>query len=271
VTPNRKPIDIAAFQLNATGGTHHFVLWEYLGTHRAPADFWKGIDYAAGCVGLGPQDGFSTTANLFGMQFSHARVQFPPGIAVRLEPGSIVYPNLHIRNYTTAPMMAEAVFNLIPAPKGTVQHHAQSLTVGTFQIDIPPRGSASFTGEWHTNVPLNLVQLSTHEHHRGTQVSVHRVDAGGADLGEMVVTTDWEHPAEHWFTDPMRLEAGEGLRFRCDWQNPDDHAVHFGVTTDDEMCFATGYFYTDDDAVPAPPAGCIPQGAGLECFVPKSS
>src|SRR6266704_3322565 len=99
--------------LTTTAGTHHFVLWEYLGKDDDPADFWSGIKYAAGCVGLGPQDSFGATANLFGMQSSHARVEFPPGIAVRLEQHATVYPNLHVRNPSlTDPLTGEAVFNL---------------------------------------------------------------------------------------------------------------------------------------------------------------
>jgi hypothetical protein len=37
------------------------------------------------------------------------------------------------------------------------------------------------------------------------------------------------------------------------------------------MCFVTGYFYPDDESVPVTVPGCLPQGAGLECFVPGSS
>ncbi len=268
-TPNRKAMDVAAFELEATPGTHHFVVWEYLGRDHNPADFWTGIEFVPGCVGLGPQDGFATTANLFGMQTWHARVRFPPGIAVRLDPHAIVYPNLHLHNYSMAPVTAEAVFNFIPARKGTVRHHAQALTVGSYQIDIPPRSTAALTGEWHTRTALNIVQLSTHEHHRGTQVSVHQIDAAGTDMGELVISKDWEHPSVQWYPQALRLPAGEGFRFTCEWNNPDDHAVHFGVTTEDEMCFVTGYFYPDDEAVPVGGPGCIPQGAGLECFVPN--
>ena len=68
----------------------------------------------------------------------------------------------------------------------------------------------------------------------------------------------------------MRLQAGEGFRFTCSWQNPDDHPVYFGVTSEDEMCFVTGYFYPDDDGATVTGPGCAPQGAGLECFVPKT-
>jgi hypothetical protein len=68
---------------------------------------------------------------------------------------------------------------------------------------------------------------------------------------------------------PGRLPAGDGLRFTCEWSNPDDHPVRFGVTTEDEMCFVGGYFYPDDEDATVSGPGCLPQGSGLECFVPN--
>jgi len=42
--------------------------------------------------------------------------------------------------------------------------------------------------------------------------------------------------------------------------------LRFGVTSNDEMCFATGFFYIDDDAAPLPPVpGCFGQGESLTC------
>jgi len=268
VTPNDTPMDVAEFQINDTPGTHHFVVWEYLGASHG--GFWTGIAYAPGCVGLGPQDGFLNTANLFGMLSGFVKVRFPPGIAVRLEPHADVYADLHFHDYGTTPVATDAVFNFVRARKGTVKHHAQALTVGSANIDIPANGSASLTGVWHTPVALNLVQLSTHQHHRGTDIVVHRIDAGGNDLGMLVDSPSWEHPDVTWWNQALRLEPGEGLRFTCSWQNADAHPVHFGVTTEDEMCFVTGYFYPDDDEARVTAPGCLPQGAGLECFVPGS-
>src|SRR5262249_3868501 len=57
ITPNHQPMDVSAFELKATPGTHHFVVWDYLGQDQNPANFWPGIAYATACVGLGPQDG----------------------------------------------------------------------------------------------------------------------------------------------------------------------------------------------------------------------
>jgi hypothetical protein len=271
VTPNKEPIDIASFQLNASAQSHHFVVWEYLGQDRNPADFWDGIKYAPGCIGIGPQDGFSTTANLFGMQTAKSHIDFPDGIAARLEPHAIIYANLHLHNYKTHPVKGQAVFNFIPAKPGTVKHHAQNLTVGSFDLDIPPHGTASFTGEWHVPENMHIVELSTHQHRRGTGVTINRVDAAGGDMGELVYSRSWEHPTERWFPEPLALQPGDGFRFTCTWNNPDDHPVRFGVTSEDEMCFLTGYFYLDDDDAKASGPGCIPQGSGLECFIPPAS
>ena len=269
VTPNRKPMDVAEFELKTTPGTHHFAVWDYLGKDQNPADFWTGIEYSPACVGLGPQDGWLTTANLFGSQTGHVRVRFPPGVAVRLQAHANVYANLHYHNYGTTPVTTDAVFNLIPARKGTVQHHAQLFTIGTVQIDIPANGTASVTGDWHAPTDLNLVLISTHQHHRGTDILVHMIDAAGNDMGELVDSPDWEHPGSRWFQPAMRLQAGEGFRFTCSWRNPDDFPVHFGVTSEDEMCFVVGYFYPDDDGATVTGPGCLPQGGGLECIVPK--
>src|SRR5262249_8359049 len=115
VTPNRRPMDVARFELKTTPGTHHFVVWDYLGQAQNPADFWPGIEDPTACVGLGPQDGAVTTANLFGMLSGHVRFQFPQGVAVALQPHANVYANLHYHNYGPTPVTTDAVFNFIPA------------------------------------------------------------------------------------------------------------------------------------------------------------
>src|SRR5262249_38747015 len=79
VAPNREPMDIAGFEVKATPGTHHFVVWQYTGPDRDPADFWKGISFTRGCTGLGPQNGLAN-ANLFGMLPSFERFKFPDGV-----------------------------------------------------------------------------------------------------------------------------------------------------------------------------------------------
>src|SRR4051794_860373 len=132
VTPNDKPVDVGSFELKTTPGTHHFVVWQYMGDDRNPADFWDGLAFVPGCTGLGPQSG-SNNANMFGMLSGRTKFSFPAGIAVRLEPHAVIYPNLHYHNYSDEQVAGQAVFNFIPARKGTVRHHAQAFTLGTIQ------------------------------------------------------------------------------------------------------------------------------------------
>jgi hypothetical protein len=271
VMPNRKPFDVQAFELNMTPGSHHFVLWEYLGVNHDPSAFPKELVDSPGCIGVGPRDSFVANANLFGMQTARGRVRFPSDVAVRLQPRAYVLLNFHIRNPSlTEPLTAEAVFNLRPARKGTVRHRAQTLTVGnSADIRIPPLGTQTITSDWHAPADMNVVQLSTHQHKRGTHVDIRLIDDAGNDLGPLFEAGDWEHPGERWFDPAFRLAKGQGIRFTCGWTNPDDRMVTFGVTTNDEMCFATGYFYPDDENTSVIGPGCIPQAEGLLCFTRK--
>jgi hypothetical protein len=110
-----------------------------------------------------------------------------------------------------------------------------------------------------------VIELSSHQHKRGTRVTIERLE-GAANMGQIFETTNWETPTELWPPEPMRVRAGDGFRFTCEWKNDEDHPVRFGVTTDDEMCFMTGYYYRDDESkkLPALPR-CFTQDEGLLC------
>ena len=153
----------------------------------------------------------------------------------------------------------------MPARKGTVLHHAENMTIGAYDIHIPPLSTASTTADWVVPFDLNVIQLSSHQHKRGTRVRIN-LTAGGQDMGQIFENDDWDHPYEYWTVTPLRLKQGDVFRFTCDWKNNDDHPVTFGVTTDDEMCFMTGYYYRDDESSPPPQApSCFLQDRGLLC------
>lgn len=263
--PNDKAMDVQQFEFKMNAGTHHFALWAYFGGDRNAADFPRGIVEAPGCIGLGPRDSFQR-ALLGGAPNTHELTRFPPGIAVRLEPHQPVFLNSHYINASlTDSLTPDILFNVIPAKKGSVLHHAENLTVGAYDIHIPARSTASTTAEWVVPYDLNVIQLSSHEHKRGTKVTIN-LTAGGQNMGQIFENDDWDHPYEYWTPTPLHLRQGDVFRFTCNWTNNDDHPVTFGVTTDDEMCFMTGYYYRDDEATPPPSApGCFLQDHGLLC------
>lgn len=274
--PNKKEILAQSYELRMSYGSHHFVLWAYNGNETDDAKFPSSPVLVAGCTGVGPGDSL-VPVNLFGMQTPTGRVRFPKGIAVRLKPYQQVWLNPHIKNYGTEDVMAQAVFNITPARKREVKHLAESFAIGNITgIDIAPGGKQTLVSEWRAPQALNLIQVSSHQHARGTATSIEVEQADGTFL-EVFANENWEHPYELWThlvapwkdQDPpvIRLEKGRRLRWTCKWTNTTSHRLHFGTETTDEMCFATGYFYRDDNAPSGPIVGpgCIPAKEGLTC------
>ena len=68
------------------------------------------------------------------------------------------------------------------------------------------------------------------------------------------------------YATPLRVEPGDRIAWTCNYANTTTRLVHFGVTAEDEMCFAVGFFYLDDDESPLPPVrNCFGAGGGLVC------
>jgi len=78
-------------------------------------------------------------------------------------------------------------------------------------------------------------------------------------------TRSYSEPTVNEYNPPLRLEAGDGFHWTCNYLNSTSRTLRFGVTSNDEMCFTVGFFYPDDDAAPLPPVrGCF-GGGGLVC------
>jgi hypothetical protein len=113
---------------------------------------------------------------------------------------------------------------------------------------------------------MNVFLLSTHSHKHTRSVVVELL-RGGTSVGPQVTTTDYSDPAvKEYASAPLRLEPGDGFRWTCTYRNDGPTTLRFGVTSNDEMCFAIGFYYPDDEAPLAPPRGCATSGpAGLVC------
>src|SRR5205823_282183 len=137
--------------------------------------------------------------------------------------------------------------------------------LGTFNIAVPPYSEGSVSPSWTTPFPMNLVLLTSHSHKHtlSAEVEVTRAD-GPAE--PQLVTLRYTDPVVVRYLSPLRLEPGDGFRWTCAYDNPSDHVLAFGLTSNDEMCFALGFFYPDDDAAPLPPVpACFGNGDGLVC------
>jgi hypothetical protein len=149
-----------------------------------------------------------------------------------------------------------------------VKHQAQGFIVGNApDIHVPAGGDQTLTAEWTAPVNLNLIQLATHTHKLGTYGNIEIVAPDGATRTMVYENFDWQHPHAFWPEPTIRLAKGQKMRITCKWHNTDDHVVHFGPETTDEMCFILGFYYRDEgDTEPAMGSGCLPSKSGLLCI-----
>ncbi len=260
---NETPMDIAAMRFASPGGrtylSHHFAL--FVDEVDPIASLPRGPVESPGCAGVGQAFG----AILAGVQAPRATVRFPPGVGFTLGPHAVVLLNLHYINGSAKPLRVNGAVNLIEARPGTIAHHARAFQFGTDRIDVPPGQDGSAEARWIAPFPMNVVLLSTHSHKHTTSVDVGLLRAG-ADAEPLLRTVDYRHPELQGFPTPLRLGAGDGLRWTCRYHNDTADPVTFGITSNDEMCFAIGAFYLDDDGAPLPPvAGCYGGDVGLTC------
>jgi len=261
--PNRKPMDVAGFELRMPPGAHHFALWGYGGSVQDDAAFPKGVVESVGCNGIARDDVFPQL--LIPTTSPNTRYVFPPGVALPLEARQQVWLNPHMRNGTTKKIRPKIAFNLVAAKPGTVKHRVAGFTVGNMgAIDVPPGGEQTVTSEWNVPADLTVVHLTSHQHQLGIYARVDVVPAGGGPVVGVYENHDWAHPFQR--DEPLALHAGEKLRVTCRWRNPNAHRVRFGPETTDEMCFAIGFYYrTDGSTAPVIGAGCLPAKRGLLC------
>jgi copper type II ascorbate-dependent monooxygenase-like protein len=262
--PGRRAFDVREVRVKVaagrTFGSHHFAIFVPPGTAGGPAD---PID-SVGCVGLG---GAFVSPILAFVQRVDQRIRFPRGVGLRVAPGQRLLLNAHWLNGGTAPVALDAAANLRAARPGTIEHHARSFQLGALRIDVPAGGTGETTATWTAPFPMNLVWLSTHSHEHTTSVSV-EVLRGGVSDGEALRTTSYAEPAVRRYDTALRLEPGDALRWTCRYANRTERRLHFGVTSEDEMCFTVGFFYPDEDDAPLPAVpGCFGGSGGLVCLL----
>jgi Copper type II ascorbate-dependent monooxygenase, C-terminal domain len=261
---NRRAMDASeitmAMPAGATYTSHHFAIFLYEGDD--PAGIPRGPFDRPGCAGVGDQ---VVSPILAFVQRAEQTIRFPSGVAVRLAPHQRLLLNSHYLNGGTEPVTIDVAVNFVAARKRTVRHHARSFQLGTFDIDVPPGQTGNASAAWVTPFPMNVVWLSTHSHKHTESVDVDLIRQGVVGPLELE-TLVYSSPTVNLYPTPLRLEAGDGFRWTCNYLNDTTRTLTFGVTSNDEMCFTVGFFYPDDDAAPLPPvAGCFGAGAGLVC------
>jgi hypothetical protein len=238
---NDEPLYINAVELTTGPGFHHsnwFWVPDYLFTGADGT--WRCNDrgYDEAIVGL--QGGVLFAQST---QAQHEVQQFPAGAATVVPPHSRILAGTHLLNSSDAPIELSLSLTITPIAEPTKQLTPTSLF--NQSIALPPRRMSRFTMDCDmdkasrnvTGAPAtySFYYALAHYHELGRGLSIEGVRADGS-VTTIFSTRNAVGDALGGTIDPAFSLAGyPTLRFACDFDNPRDTTVTWGVGSN-EMC-----------------------------------
>ena len=264
-TPPEGDIFVNGFDIFYPTGSHHFILYRVtrLGLRRGLLE--KNV---VSDIGVNPEDTFRVVnpkegehlslldrLPIIGSQRAETQIRFPEGVALRIAGDTVFDMNSHYVNLLgIEELIGETYVNLWTLPPEAVKHEVRGFAVSNKDIEVHPQTTAMVEGEWLVEkelrllrllgygdvTELNVFQLTSHMHRHGELFEVYRISTG--QLLHRSIAYD-NAPLDQ-FDPPLKLTAGDGLRFECTHANFDTETpIRYGVTSEDEMAIMFGFYY----------------------------
>lgn len=177
--------------------------------------------------------------------------------------GGHLVTNHHVVNLGTEPIEVHGRMNLYVKPASEVPYVTQMVNCLANAIDIPPGGTQVVDGICTAPFDMDITTLASHAHQflERFELRLYRGGIGGGVQDEVIYTSsDWDSPNIVPQVPPIRLAAGDGLAFRCYYNNFSDQRVSYQFAGEySEMCAFMGAY-----AYPATPenVGKVPPNLG---------
>lgn len=181
--------------------------------------------------------------------------RFPAGVGQVLRGGQRLVVETHAFNEGEEPILAKAKLNLHSTELTAIEHVARTARFENLTIYTPPRGSSSHLAECTVSQPIWVSELVRRTEQHGTTFSVWR--SGGALDGVPLWTSPTPEDVRWEPAEAILLDAGEGFRFQCDYQNATDFALRFGVSASDDTCALDAIWWPADDTEAPQDEGCL--------------
>lgn len=229
-------------RLYSTPGLHHSnVVAKPLDPMKGPQPYPEcrpGESDAFASIGEGiPDVLFANSTQVLGTE----DLVFDAGMGYRLDTTREVTTSIHYLNTTAAPQVVEVVYDIFTMPEEELVTEVAPFVLSIFDFTVPPKAKARV----ETACPVfggQVVTMMPHTHDLIETFSVDLVGEGGESTRVMTQEGyDTDSDIER-FTPPVDLEGATDMHFACDFANPYDDAVHYGIGKD-EMCILFGYVY----------------------------
>jgi hypothetical protein len=169
-------------------------------------------------------------------QHLYDEVRYPEGVGKVFWGGQKIVVDHHYFNDSDEVIPAKVKINFHLTDEKQVRTIAHTAAFENLTIYTPPRGESSHLGECSVTQNILVSGLARQTNRWGTGFTVWF--ARGERDGERIWTsTQWDRDTRYEFPGgPVALAPGEGFRFECDYRNPLDEELRFGVNATDEVC-----------------------------------
>lgn len=272
---NDEPIYVNQVELDAGPGFHHSN-WFWVPEHQfaGPDGEWSCSEryYSEAAAGV-----FGSVVFAQSTQALHEVQAFPAGAATKIPPHAKLVAGLHLLNGSDERLTPKVELTLSPIPARDVTVELHGLAFQNMSIELPPRARSRFTLECDLTKGLaidggtferppptfRIYHVLAHYHELGTGLTFEalRDGDGGAEMMFETRTRIGDGLAAV-LDPPFDLTGHAKVRFACEFENPRDEAVGWGVG-DQEMCIV--FAFTDSPQVWSGGVPYVePPGPGVE-------
>ncbi|MEJ7643799.1 MAG: hypothetical protein WKF87_04345 [Chryseolinea sp.] len=233
-------------KMKMRGSSHHFLVNSFEASTPPQVmpelNTFREIRNADGSLVQKTLDQMEYHRFLFANQTPEMDYHFPEGVGLRIPKEYNVDVNLHYINKTSLPIQGECYINLYEMSPDQVQHEATSLFLSNSNIKLPAQQKTILRKTFVTDKDINIFMLTSHTHKYGEVFQV-QIKGGSRDGEILFTSTSWHHPPIKTFEEPVLLRKGEGLTMIVTYNNTTNHAINFGLSSEDEMAIIYGYYY----------------------------
>lgn len=195
-------------------------------------------------------EAMSSWRSLYGWAPGAAGLELPPEAGLPEGPGTHLVVQMHFVNPSHEAVQDTSGFDLCTTEQ-LRPNDADVMAFGTTEITIPARGSLAV--DCSVPVPADgatthLFAAFPHMHQLGTSIRTVARPGGTGDPVDLGTVTAWDLGNQTWLPIDYTLRPGDVVESTCSWNNPSDHGVGYGPTSDDEMCFSYVMYFPKIEA-----------------------
>jgi hypothetical protein len=187
----------------------------------------------------------TTWRSLYGWAPGAQGLELPPEAGLPEGPDVHLVVQMHFVNPNHIAVTDTSGFDLCTTEQLRA-NDADVMAFGTTEITIPARGSLAV--DCTVPVPADgatthLFAAFPHMHRLGTSLVTTVRPGGTGDPVDIGSAAHWDYSNQSWLPVDYTLRPGDVVESKCSWNNPTDHGVGYGPTSDDEMCFSYVMYY----------------------------